>query len=89
MSNDVVYPSVELILDLHQQIVEKGDNTESGVRSEDDIESAVRYVSDGFFGEVPSTIHEKAVQLMRFLVANYPFVDGTSELRFERLLSFI
>nr|WP_237561034.1 type II toxin-antitoxin system death-on-curing family toxin [Halococcus sediminicola] len=46
------------------------------MRSEDAIESALQYVSEGFFGEVPDSLHQKAVQLMRLLVADHPFVDG-------------
>lgn len=76
MTDDVVYPSVELILDLHEQIVEEGEVTEPGVRSADAVESTIRLVSVEYFGEGPYTIHEKAVQLMRLLVANHPFVDG-------------
>ena len=67
MTADLTYLSVEVILDLHEQIVEEGDATEPGVRSEDAIESALQYVSTGFFDEAPTTIHEKAV---------HPFVFG-------------
>ncbi|SFR90079.1 death-on-curing family protein [Halomicrobium zhouii] len=76
MTDDVEYPSVELVLDLHEQVVAEGETTESGVRSADSIESALQYVSEGFFGEVPATVHEKAVHLVRLLVADHPFVDG-------------
>ena len=76
MADDVEYPSVELVVDLHEQVVAEGDATEAGVRSADAIESALQYVSEGFFGEVPESIHEKAVHLMRLLVADHPFVDG-------------
>jgi death-on-curing protein len=79
VTDAVTYPSVELVVDLHEQIVADGDATESGVRSEDAVESALQYVSEGFFGEVPDSIHEKAVHLMRLLVADHPFVDGKSE----------
>ncbi|WP_373325128.1 type II toxin-antitoxin system death-on-curing family toxin [Halomicrobium urmianum] len=34
------------------------------------------YVEEGSFGSVPETIHEKAFHLLRFLVADHPFVDG-------------
>ena len=64
MTDDLVYPSVDLIVDLHEQIVEDGDTTESGVRSEDAIAVALQCISEGFFGEVPETIHDKAVHLM-------------------------
>lgn len=76
MSDDLAYPSVALILDLHEQIVEEGNTTESGVRSEDSIASARQYTSEGYFGEVPETINHKAAHLMRLLVADHPFVDG-------------
>jgi death-on-curing protein len=50
VTDDLAYPSVGLILDLHEQIVEEGDATEPGVRSEDAIESVLQYVSEGFYG---------------------------------------
>ena len=61
MTDDVVYPSVELVLDLHEQTVAEGDATEKGVRSKDAIESALQYISEGYLGGVPHTLHEKAV----------------------------
>lgn len=76
MTDDVAYPSVDLICALHEQIVEEGDATEPGVRSADAIASALQYVSEGYFEEVPETVHQKAVHLMRLLVADHPFVDG-------------
>ena len=88
VTDDVAYPSVDLVLDLHEQIVEEGDNTESGVRSEDAVASALQYVSEGFFGEVPQTIHEKAVHLMRLLVADHPFVDGNKRTALRTVVVF-
>ena len=49
MSDEFAYPSVDLILDLHAQIVEEGDLTGPGGRSEDAVESALQYVSEGFY----------------------------------------
>ena len=88
MTGDLVYPSVELILDLHEQIVADGDTTELGVRSEDAIAFALQYVSEGFFGEVPETIHGKAVHLMRLLVAEHPFVDGNKRTALRTVVVF-
>lgn len=88
MTDGVAYPSVELILDLHAQIVEEGDHTEPGVRSEDAIQSALQYVSEGFFGEVPQTLHKKAVHLMRLLVADHPFVDGNKRTALRTVVVF-
>mgnify|MGYP000170272980 CR=1 FL=1 len=40
------------------------------------VESALTYVSEGYFGERPETVHRKAAHLMRLLVADHPYVDG-------------
>lgn len=88
MTDDVSSLSTDLICDLHEQIVEEGDSTEPGVRSEEAIESAIQYVSEGFFGEVPETIHEKAVHLMRLLVADHPFVDGNKRTALRAVVVF-
>jgi len=88
VADDVEYPSVELVLELHEQVVAEGDDTEPGVRSADAIESALQYVSEGFFGEVPETIHEKAVHLMRLLVADHPFVDGNKRTALRTVVVF-
>ena len=53
VTDDLTYPSVERIVDLHEQIVEDGDTTESGVRSEEAIASALQYISEGFSGRYP------------------------------------
>ena len=88
MSDDIAYPSVELVLDLHEQIVAEGDSTEPGVRSPDAITAALQYISEGFFGEVPETIHYKAFHLMRFLVADHPFVDGNKRTALRTVVVF-
>ncbi|SDW32643.1 death on curing protein [Haloarcula vallismortis] len=79
MTDDIAYPSVELVFGLHEQIVGEGEITEPGVRSEDAVASALQYISEGFFGEVPETIHHKAVHLMRLLVAELRSSTETSE----------
>ena len=88
VTDEVVYPSVELVLALHDQIVAEGEATEPGVRSEGAIESALQYVSEGFFDEVPQTLHEKAVQLLRLLVAGHPFVDGNKRTALRTVVVF-
>ncbi|GGL41587.1 hypothetical protein GCM10009037_26460 [Halarchaeum grantii] len=88
MSGDIVYPSVGLVIDLHEQVVAEGDVTEPGVRSKNAVESALQYISEGFFGEVPETIHEKAVHLMRLLVAEHPFVDGNKRTALRTVVVF-
>jgi death-on-curing protein len=88
VTDAVTYPSVEVVLGLHEQIVADGDGTESGVRSEDAVESALQYVSEGFFREVPESIHEKAAHLMRLLVADHPFVDGNKRTALRTVVVF-
>jgi death-on-curing protein len=88
VTDEIAYPSVDLILNLHEQIVEEGDTTEPGVRSEDAIASALQYVSEGYFDEGPQTIHEKAVHLMRLLVAEHPFVDGNKRTALRTVVVF-
>ncbi len=76
MTDSIWYPSVEDVLDIHEDIVSEYPDTSSGVQNCGDIEFALEYVSEGSFGSVPETIHEKAFHLLRLLVANHPFVDG-------------
>jgi death-on-curing protein len=88
VADDVAYLTVEQILALHEQVVKEGDATEPGVRSEDAIESALQYVSEGFFGEVPQTLHQKAIHLMRLLVADHPFVDSNKRTALRTVVVF-
>ncbi|WP_101295912.1 Fic family protein [Halegenticoccus soli] len=76
MADEIVYPEADVIHGLHAEIVSESDVTDSGVHSPGAIEAAVTYVSEGYFGQAPETIHEKAVHLMRLLVARHPFADG-------------
>ena len=75
-SDSVNYLSTEDILAIHELIVESNEETERGVSSHGDVEYAVEYVREGHFGHVPESLHEKAFQLLRLIVANHPFVDG-------------
>ena len=76
MSNDITYPTTDDVLAIHDAVVASDRETEEGVRSAAVVESALVYVSEGYFGEVPETIHEKAAHLMHLLAAEHPFVDG-------------
>lgn len=70
------YLSVDDILTLHEVIVENSDETEPGISARGDVEYTVEHIREGHFGQEPSTLHEKAFQLLRLIVANHPFVDG-------------
>ena len=76
MTDSFWYPSVEDVLDIHEDIVSEYPDTSPGIQSRGDIEFTLEYISEGRFGSVPETIHEKAFHLLRLLVANQPFVDG-------------
>jgi death-on-curing protein len=68
--------TVEDVLTLHEVIVGNGDDTEPGLSARGDIEYVVEHLREGHFGRGPTTIYQKAVALLRLLVANHPFVDG-------------
>lgn len=76
MGEDIIYPTTDDVLAIHEAVVASDRETEAGVRSSKTVESVLVYISDGYFGEVPETIHEKAAHLMRLLAAEHPFVDG-------------
>ena len=73
---DLTYPTVEDILTIHEVIVKSNEDTEPGVSARGDIVYVLESIQEGYFGQTPQTIHEKAYQLLRLLVANHPFVDG-------------
>lgn len=78
MTDSFWYPSVEDVLDIHEDIVSEYPDTSSGIQSRGDIEFALDYISEGSFGSVPETVHEKAFHLLRLLVANHPSWTATS-----------
>ena len=82
------YPSVEDILAIHDEIVSEYSDTSPGVQSRGDVEFALDYVSEGKFGSVPETIHEKSFHLLRLLVANHPFVDGNKRTALNTVAMF-
>ena len=76
MMNDVEYPTADEIHAMHERIVASDEGTEGGVRTPAALESALTYVSEGFFDEVPQSLDEKAAHLMRLIVSDHPYVDG-------------
>jgi len=73
---DFEYLTVDDILTVHEVIVGSSEETAAGVAAEGDIDYVVEHVATGHFGQQPESVHEKAFQLLRLLVANHPFVDG-------------
>lgn len=76
MPADLLYPTRAEVLAIHDDIIAEDPAAEPGVRSPEAIDSTLTFVSEGYFGEVPDTVHEKAAHLLRLLVADHPFVDG-------------
>lgn len=70
------YPTAAEIHAIHERVVKHNAATEPGVRTGMAVESALTYISEGYFGERPETIHEKAAHLMRLITADHPYVDG-------------
>lgn len=75
-SESISYLSADDIHAIHELIVEANAETTAGVASPGDIEYAVEHIQEGQFGQGPESLHEKAFQLLRLIVANHPFVDG-------------
>lgn len=86
--SEIEYPSVDDILAIHEDIIAEDAGSEAGVRSPDAIQSALRYISEGYFGQSPRTIHSKAAHLMRLLVAEHPFVDGNKRTALNTVVVF-
>ena len=75
-SEPISYLSAADIRDIHELIVESNAETTAGVSAAGDIEYAAEHIQEGHFGQAPESLHEKAFQLLRLIVANHPFVDG-------------
>lgn len=88
MTDALQYPTAEDVLAIHEDIVTSDSGTEPGVRTPESVGSALTYVSDGYFGRVPETIHEKAAHLMRLLAADHPFVDGNKRTALASVATF-
>lgn len=73
----MTYPTVDDIVDIHERVVANDDDTDPGIRrSTGAIELILDQISEGFYGQVPETIDEKAGMLLRYLAAEQIFVDG-------------
>lgn len=73
---EVIYPDEDDIFLIHEDVIEDDPDADWGVKNANAVGSALYYVSVGFYGQVPETIHEKAAHLMRLIAADHAFVDG-------------
>lgn len=62
MSEHLVFPELADVLSIHEDIIAEDPHSEPGVRSPEAVNSALTYVSVGYFGQAPATIHAKAAQ---------------------------
>jgi death-on-curing protein len=70
------YPSPDAVHAIHEDIVRRQPDSEPGVRTPAAVDSALSTVSIGHFGQAPDTLHGTAMELLRLLIADHPFVDG-------------
>lgn len=84
----IEYPTPEDIHAIHDVVVANDADTDPGVKSPGDIEFAIEYISEGYYGQVPESIHEKAAHLMRLIAEGHPFVDGNKRTALDTAESF-
>lgn len=82
------YPTVEDVVDIHDDIVNEYPDTEPGIRNRGTVAFALEFVRRGSFDERPASIHQKAYHLMRLLTANHPFVDGNKRTALDAVATF-
>lgn len=75
-TEEILYPDADDVHHIHEDIVAGDSGATPGVKTSGAVDSALIYISEGYFGEAPETIHEKAAHLMRLLAAEHPFWDG-------------
>lgn len=76
VDHQILYPTKEDIFLIHSDIIQEDDEASEGVLNGGNVEFALDFIEHGHFGQVPETLHEKAVELLRLLSANHAFADG-------------
>lgn len=74
--DDFNYPQADQVVQIHDDIISEDDEAEPGILNRGHVEFTLNYISHGHFGEVPETLDEKALHLLRLLAANHAFADG-------------
>ena len=82
MSDELLQPTAEDVLAIHEDVVASDPGIEPSVRTPGAVSSALAYVSEGYFGQVPEMTHEKAAHLVRLLTADHSFVDRNKRTAF-------
>lgn len=82
------YPTADDIHAIHDAVVARDEETEPGMKSGGDIDFAVSYIQEGYYGEVPQGIHAKAAHLMRLIAARHAYIDGNKRTALESVELF-
>lgn len=70
------YPTVEKIYGIHEAVLDRDEDAESGVVNKGQIENALEYIQYGTFGRKPEGIFEKSACLMKRIIQGHEFADG-------------
>ena len=70
------YPTVDDIVEVHDDIIAEDPDGEPGVADRDRIQYALDHIRHGHFDRGPDTLHEKAFALLRLIASNHWFIDG-------------
>ena len=91
LPEDTVYPTKDIIIDIHDDIIEEDDDAECGILGNSEG-GRLNYILDrieyGYFGNKPETIHEKSAELMRLLASTHIFVDGNKRTALNTTATF-
>jgi death on curing protein len=85
---EIEYPAEAEVLAIHADIIDSDPAAAPGTERLGAIESALVYVSEGYFGQVPETIHQKAAHLLRLIAAGHIFVDGNKRTALDTVALF-
>lgn len=83
-----VYPTPSDVIRIHESVLEEDPDAETGVLKEGHVEFTIEFIRDGYFGECPETIHEKASHLLRLISAGHAFVDGNKRTALNSTATF-
>jgi len=84
MALETLFLTLEEVLDLHRQLIERFGGTD-GVRDRGLLESALARPRSGYY----SSLSEQAAALMQSLAGNHAFVDGNKRVAFAATAVFL
>ena len=84
MARETVFLSVEEMLELHRQLIERFGGA-GGVRDPGLLESALARPRSGYY----ASLSEQAAALLQSLAGNHAFVDGNERISFAAAAVFL